>query len=536
MTRAECQAIWKAAKRGDDVRLAGLLGLTGDEDARDDVARNIVNWIHHRRGTTSLMAAAASNRSNGSAECVRLLLFKGADVNAVSQDMNTPLHYAAEGSGDDPVVVQMLLDAGADPFAVNRRGHTPLDIARIRKRKLVARALTEKMQVHADWLCIRGTFRWRRRWGVLMACNSARSATELCLFRDRDTVRPEAVLLMDETATAFRFSSTDSYCWLKRADAFTLSKPVMCQRVRGDKFTRAPVCRKTMSFADSETVNMVFAAEGDARLQAWMRALSRAHGRQLSNGSSFATITSTGLRSTENELYYWPHQLSLSQSLDQQQLEPQRALTSGSSYQQQESLPAAAEAAAIVQNSRPQQQRQDQYEIEDERFPPSQRRMERARSAGAGERPERTVTFAPVVDETNQEVSPLEQLRQQYREYQLQRRLQQEREQQEQQDREQAEAVATITTDSTVSVPEAVEAAVDAEPSNTPDENQDIASRDRQGREQCLICVNAPRDAVCTPCGHLSACHACLRTIIRSTRTCPICRARIRSVMRIYDA
>jgi hypothetical protein len=64
---------------------------------------------------------------------------------------------------------------------------------------------------------------------------------------------------------------------------------------------------------------------------------------------------------------------------------------------------------------------------------------------------------------------------------------------------------------------------------------EDTRQTHRQ-RDACLICVSAPRDAVCAPCGHLAACHACLLTAVQTFRVCPICRARVQCVMRIYDA
>jgi hypothetical protein len=517
MTRAECQAIWKAAKRGDDARLSSL--LSGAAEGGDDVARNQIDWVHHRRGTTALMVAAASSgrRVNGSAECVRLLLAHGANANAtsLSQDMSTPLHFAAEGKGDDSMVVELLLGAGADPFAVNRRGHTPLDVARIRHRKFVAHALTDRMQVHADWLYLRGTFRWRRRWGVLLACNTPRSATELCIFKDRDTVRPEAVLLLDETATAFRFGSADSYSWLKRADAFTLSKPVMCQSVSRDKFTRAPVCRKTMSFGNSETRNIVFAADDETKLTAWMRALSRSQAQHLGGvGSGSLTASSSfGPRSTDIEMFYWPHELRQSLALQSQP--------------SSDPMPVELAASAIVAGSMGNSQTIEEADDSDP-FPPSERRLERTQSAGTGvARPERSVTFSPVINTSDEDVSPLEQLRQQYRDYQRQRReLERELATQDSSQDADNEGVVVANQQDATSGETATQV---AEPEPTATDNQPT-------RELCLICADAPRDAVCTPCGHLSACYSCLRTIIRSTRTCPICRARIRSVMRIYDA
>ncbi|RHY41775.1 hypothetical protein DYB34_008711 [Aphanomyces astaci] len=49
---------------------------------------------------------------------------------------------------------------------------------------------------------------------------------------------------------------------------------------------------------------------------------------------------------------------------------------------------------------------------------------------------------------------------------------------------------------------------------------------------ECVICMDEVRNAVCIPCGHLSSCFDCLS----SASTCPICRTPIQSVVKIYTA
>lgn len=51
----------------------------------------------------------------GDIEAVRILIEAGADVNAVGDRGETPLHLAVHQFKGDVRVVQMLLDAGADP-------------------------------------------------------------------------------------------------------------------------------------------------------------------------------------------------------------------------------------------------------------------------------------------------------------------------------------------------------------------------------------------------------------------------------------
>ncbi|OWZ14426.1 hypothetical protein PHMEG_00012099 [Phytophthora megakarya] len=254
MTRAECIAVWKAARDGDDAKLQKML-----VDSPDALGPNLVNWKHHRKGTTPLMVAAESRRGES---IMRQLIAAGADINAedATKLMNTALHYAAM-TNRDSLVVDVLLNEGADAFALNRKGLSPLDLARQYRRGAVAAALTEHMKVHSGWLYLRGQFRWKKRWGVVVACNKQRTSRELCVFHNPEDIRPDAVLLVDEAARAAPFASNDSFCWLKRENAFIFDKPVMCQRVKRQKLTRSPVCRKTMSQEDVQTRDLVFAAD-----------------------------------------------------------------------------------------------------------------------------------------------------------------------------------------------------------------------------------------------------------------------------------
>lgn len=49
----------------------------------------------------------------------------------------------------------------------------------------------------------------------------------------------------------------------------------------------------------------------------------------------------------------------------------------------------------------------------------------------------------------------------------------------------------------------------------------------------CVICIDAPRDTVFLPCGHVACCHTCAEMI----RTCcPVCRSPLRSRQRVYFA
>ncbi|CAI5714311.1 unnamed protein product [Hyaloperonospora brassicae] len=316
--------LWKFARSGDEVKVRELI-----EDSAA-VARNLLNLKHHRKGTTPLMEAAACRCNE---PIVSELIAAGADVNAVDDTKlkNTALHYAAK-TNRDPLVVETLLEAGADPYAVNRKGFMPLDIARQKRRKAVGAVLLNAMKVHAGWLFLRGKFRWNKRWGVVVACNKQRTSTELCVFRQPGDLRPLVVMLIDEAARMTQFPSTDSYSWLQRNYAFVFDKPVMCHRVKREKFTRSPICKKTMSLDDVRTLHYVFAADSLNNLTQWRRVLQSTNFDPREARSS--VNRSSLIESQSGELYYWPQELV--ENLRSTVLREQEQQRQGSSELQQQ--------------------------------------------------------------------------------------------------------------------------------------------------------------------------------------------------------
>ena len=65
--------------------------------------------------------------ADGDIDQVRMLISKGADVNAENEEKKTPLHYAAQTGKME--VVQMLVEAGADVNAMGNNDWPPLCIA-----------------------------------------------------------------------------------------------------------------------------------------------------------------------------------------------------------------------------------------------------------------------------------------------------------------------------------------------------------------------------------------------------------------------
>ncbi|KAF9607871.1 hypothetical protein IFM89_003575 [Coptis chinensis] len=50
----------------------------------------------------------------------------------------------------------------------------------------------------------------------------------------------------------------------------------------------------------------------------------------------------------------------------------------------------------------------------------------------------------------------------------------------------------------------------------------------------CVICLDAPVEGACVPCGHMAGCMSCLNGIKAKEWGCPVCRAKIKQVIRLY--
>lgn len=50
----------------------------------------------------------------------------------------------------------------------------------------------------------------------------------------------------------------------------------------------------------------------------------------------------------------------------------------------------------------------------------------------------------------------------------------------------------------------------------------------------CVICLDAPVEGACIPCGHMAGCMSCLTEIKGKKWGCPVCRAKIDQVVRLY--
>lgn len=51
----------------------------------------------------------------------------------------------------------------------------------------------------------------------------------------------------------------------------------------------------------------------------------------------------------------------------------------------------------------------------------------------------------------------------------------------------------------------------------------------------CVICLDSRVEGACIPCGHMAGCMSCLNEIKAKNWGCPVCRAKIDQVVRLYS-
>ncbi|KAF0690681.1 Aste57867_17936 [Aphanomyces stellatus] len=66
--------------------------------------------------------------------------------------------------------------------------------------------------------------------------------------------------------------------------------------------------------------------------------------------------------------------------------------------------------------------------------------------------------------------------------------------------------------------------------------DNDAAPVEIYTREECIVCLDRPKQVVCVPCGHVAACVVCAEHIQQTTRKCPICRTDVRELIKLFLA
>lgn len=78
---------------------------------------------------------------------------------------------------------------------------------------------------------------------------------------------------------------------------------------------------------------------------------------------------------------------------------------------------------------------------------------------------------------------------------------------------------------------------IDSRPVDLSVDNENIPPGKEMKKEEhstCVVCLDAPVEGACVPCGHMAGCMSCLNQIKLKKWGCPVCRTKIEQVIRLY--
>ncbi|KAK8511188.1 hypothetical protein V6N13_013608 [Hibiscus sabdariffa] len=91
-----------------------------------------------------------------------------------------------------------------------------------------------------------------------------------------------------------------------------------------------------------------------------------------------------------------------------------------------------------------------------------------------------------------------------------------------------------IVEDGPIQYPSIDSTPIDLSSSNSESLPPSAGQTNQDEAPSCTICLDAPSEAACVPCGHVAGCMSCLNEIKAKKWGCPVCRAEIQQVIKLY--
>ncbi|GAV85348.1 Ank_2 domain-containing protein/zf-C3HC4_3 domain-containing protein [Cephalotus follicularis] len=470
-----------------------------------------LEWID-RDGKTPLILACMNPELFNVA---KTLIQLGANVNAYrpGRHAGTPLHHAAKRGLES--TVKLLLSHGANALMMNDDCQTPLDIARAKGFANVVRAIEGHVCLFSGWLrefygpgfleVLAPQLVSRKIWVVVLPCGSRNLKKpfklDLAIYSSMQDAQPRMVIaLWKANLEEPKFNQTDPSVII--VDNATMSRGR--RRRRSVYISREVRCRHLTP--RQTRIKFAPANEGDKQQLQWFCDACKGipqgtHPAFLHNSSQTPVIEATAPPAAEDmELA-----MAISASM-------QSAITQTPIYDVHSNTEAYASSS----------------------FNHHVNSSHNHNSMGA------TMAFAPLklsgnkwaTNETGASGSST-----QYN--------------QTQDDVIPADQTTVTPPDSIPTAPPIADEILEAGPiqypsidfspvdvSSTPIEN--LLDRTGEMKEDggasssCVICLDAPVEGACVPCGHMAGCMSCLEEIKAKKWGCPVCRTKIIQVIKLY--
>ncbi|KAH6809024.1 hypothetical protein C2S51_026807 [Perilla frutescens var. frutescens] len=440
-----------------------------------------LEWID-KEGKTPLIAACMTPELYNVA---KTLIELGANVNAYRPGLHngTPLHHAAKRGLEH--TVKLLLSHGANALKMNDYGQTPLDIARVKGHTNIVRAIEEHMCLFSGWLRelygpgfldrLAPQLLSRKVWVVILPCGSRKLQKpfklELVIYAGAQDAQPRTIVpLWKANLEEPNFSLPDPVAIISDISRI----PRRWRKKRAIKPSQEPrrTRIKLAPLHESEKQHLQRFCNACKGIPQVMRPF-------VPFNSQVPTAPAVALQTSEDEELA----RAISASLQSASNEKSQCMDMYvGSIKDASASPAntvncfshekscASEASTSHMNYR------SKCEVQEVQLNSSPVSIPAAPVPNAAATDEGPIQYSSV------DMSPID-----------------------------VSSPAVAVTFTSI------------------DENREDASA-----SSCTICLDAPVEGACIPCGHMAGCMSCLNEIQGKTWGCPVCRTKIDQVVRIY--
>ncbi|XP_042473079.1 probable E3 ubiquitin-protein ligase XBOS34 [Zingiber officinale] len=476
-----------------------------------------LEWVD-KEGKTPLIVACSRHDL---VPVAYALIELGARVNAYRPGCHagTALHHAAKKGCEQ--TVQLLLSNGANPFVLNDDCHTALDLARERGHLNVVRAIESRISLFSGWLreaygpgfleAFAPQLLIRKIWAVVLPCDPRNPTNplkfELVIYPDLQTSRPRSVVLLWKAQIEEpKFNQVDPAIVI--VDKPTRTRYKLFAANEGDKqqllwFLRA--CKGISQVPTSIPETPIGA--------------SMPHPQQtISNVSTQAEAPPIHTQEyIEMEMAINASiQTAMAEGVPPVQSNPHTSDTNGWGTSSENTAyngwaPQIVDTTSKMNNRMPTNEPDatgGAVPVVPSSALPSIQKPEPAVIQPSHEDPSTTVApSAPPISEDTLLDGPIH-----------------------------YPSIDSSPIDMSMTMAQIVH-------DNAESEDVDASSKTESSEEKagssstsscCVICLDAPVEGACIPCGHMAGCMSCLKEIESKQWGCPVCRAKIDQVVRLY--
>ncbi|CAH9087794.1 unnamed protein product [Cuscuta europaea] len=454
--------------------------IEGIKTLRSDGAG--LEWVDKEGKTPLILACMNPQLYNVASTLIEL----GANVNAyrAGRHAGTPLHHAAKRGLEK--TINLLLSHGANALVINDDCQTPLDVARVKGFSNVVRAIESHICLFSGWLrelygpefldLLVPKLLWKKVWVVVLPCASRRQNNpfkwELAVYGSQQDAQPRTVVALWK-ANLEEPNFSHSVPAVVISDISTI--PRCWRRRRGIMSSQLP--RHGPRGARQVRVKLTAVEESDKQLlhSFWnaCKGIPQVSPQALQLNIQLPVLPATAPPALEDVELAMAISASMQPVVQRPSLyaNSESGATASTSWTNPDVVKAGPSGSQIQHSLTPIETSVIQTKVENPI-------------------PEPTPS-APIIAEEETDEGPIHY------------------------------------------------PSLDVSPVGFSCQNdENITAAPHKDKDQadatCVICLDAPVEGACVPCGHMAGCMSCLADIKAKRWGCPVCRAKIDQVIKLY--